>query len=250
MYKVDVNQDTDWTKIYTDSLDQCLSNHAVIDSNTLVFTHKDSVGERMYSLNLNSGATPKLLFSAAPSFFQDYIEKEAALLYTATRRKRKALNIYRRPIGDTREVRLTKNRGIDFAADYSPANDMIYLCSTRSGDMKIWETSILGLQRKQLTFDEYQDWSPTVSPDGEQLYFLSYLSESEENNAVQPILLRSLNLKKDNALPEIVLHLYGDYHTLSSASWSADGSKIAFVSYSFPAKQLVVEVNNEQRMDI
>ncbi|MEM9885613.1 MAG: hypothetical protein AAF849_06950 [Bacteroidota bacterium] len=252
LYKIDLKNTNDWTKINTGNLNRCTSNHGIIDTNRLIFTHQDSIGARMYSLNLKGHDSPERLSTKAATFWQDHIKKEAALLYTATRQGRKAINIYRRPMENDKEVRLTKNRGMDFSADYSEVNDMIYLCSTRSGDMKIWQTSIVGLQRKQLTFDEYQDWSPTVSPDGKKLLFVSYLPEMErtENNQIQQILLRSLDLSKENARPKVIFHFYGDQSAISNFSCSPDGTQLAFVSYTFPTEKLAQEVKKEESRGI
>jgi Tol biopolymer transport system component len=32
-----------------------------------------------------------------------------------------------------------------------------------------------GSQQEQLTFDEYNDWFPHISPDGKQIVFLSFM---------------------------------------------------------------------------
>ncbi|MEM9846508.1 MAG: hypothetical protein AAF847_01365 [Bacteroidota bacterium] len=250
LYQVDLKAKNKWTPIDTDTLVNCSRHHSILDTNKLVFTNKDSLGARVYSLQLGGTKNIQAIPSKASAFWQDYIEKDSSMLYTAIRSKRRVSNIYRSPMNEAKEVRLTRNRGADFAVDYCKANDMIYLCSTRSGDMKIWETSILGLQRKQLTFDDYQDWSPTVAPDGKTLIFLSYLPETATSGQIQQIVLRSLDLKQASARPEIVFHFYGDHTALSNTAWSPDGTKIAFVSYTFPADRVVMEVKDQTKADI
>ena len=43
--------------------------------------------------------------------------------------------------------------------------------------MQIWRMKADGSQQEQLTFDEYNNWFPHVSPDGKQIVFLSFLPE-------------------------------------------------------------------------
>jgi len=101
--------------------------------------------------------------------------------------------------------------------------------------MKIWRMRTDGSELTQLTFDDYQDWFPHPSPDGTKLIFLSFLPEvpSDLHPPAHKVMLRMLDLTVEQPKPKTLAHLFGGQGTINVPSWSPDGTKVAFVSYSF-----------------
>ncbi len=81
-----------------------------------------------------------------------------------------------------------------------------------------------------MTFDEeYGDWFPHPSPDGEWVVFLSYDASVEGHPANKDVVLRMMPL--DGGEPEVIAELFGGQGTINVPSWSPDSKRFAFVSY-------------------
>jgi TolB protein len=90
-----------------------------------------------------------------------------------------------------------------------------------------------GSGKEQLTFDEYNNWFPHVSPDNKWIAFLSYPTTVDP--AAHPFYKRvMLRLMPVNgtASSRVIAYLYGGQGTINTPSWSPDSKQIAFVSNS------------------
>jgi Tol biopolymer transport system component len=94
-----------------------------------------------------------------------------------------------------------------------------------------------GSGKEQLTFDEYHNWFPHISPDGKWMVFISFPSDIDPNShpAYKQVMLRLMPLTSAGA-PKVLAYLYGGQGTLNAPSWSPDSKRIAFVSNSEPVK--------------
>ena len=128
------------------------------------------------------------------------------------------------------EVQLTDTPGLDDGSEYTPDGKYIYFNSERTGTMQIWRMRPDGSNQEQLTFDEYQDWFPHISPDGKTVVFLSYLPDvpSGDHPFYKHVYLRKMPL--DGGAPEVIAYLYGGQGTINVPSWSPDSRYISFVS--------------------
>lgn len=135
-------------------------------------------------------------------------------------------------MNSSQEVRLTNTPGLDDGSEYSPDGKHIYFNSVRSGKMELWRMNADGTDPVQLTDDEYQNWFPHVSPDGENIVFISYPPEVEASDHpfYQRIYLRMMNL--DTHKIKVLACVYGGQGTMNVPSWSPDGKYVAFVSNS------------------
>ena len=76
--------------------------------------------------------------------------------------------------GSGQEIRLTDVKALDDGPEYSPDGRYIYFNSTRSGLMQLWRMKPDGSEPERVTNDEYNNWFPHLSPDGQRIAFISY----------------------------------------------------------------------------
>jgi len=249
LYAIELAAQKDWELIDTKGLTSTLDFGFHPNENVLFVTHLDSVGTRIYRLDDRDSLSPQLVTAKAPSIFQAVSPNGEEILYEALRGKRKN-SVYKMNFEKQKEIRLSKTRNGNGGGFYAADGNKIYYHSARSRDTKIWEMNPLGLHQKQLTFDEFYDYAPQISPDGKTLVFLSYLPDNQRYGfpLMKQFVLRKLDLTKENAQPEILTPLLGGLGTLGKVAWSADSKKIAFISYSGIPQKLAVEAT--QKVDL
>jgi Tol biopolymer transport system component len=122
--------------------------------------------------------------------------------------------------------------------EYSPDGKYIYYNANPTGTMQIWRMKPDGSDKEQLTFDDYHNWFPHISPDGKWMLFISFPMDIDPDShpAFKDVMLRLMPLTTPGA-PKVVAYLYGGQGTLNAPSWSPDGKHIAFVSNSVPQEQ-------------
>ena len=116
--------------------------------------------------------------------------------------------------------------------EYSPDGKYIYYNASNSGTMQIWRMKPDGSEKEQVTFDEYNDWFPHISPDGKWMVMISFPSTIDVNAhpTYKRVMLRLMPV--DGGAPKVIAYLYGGQGTINVPSWSPDSKKIAFVSNS------------------
>jgi hypothetical protein len=104
-----------------------------------------------------------------------------------------------------------------------------YDAKSTNGTMQILRTKSDGSHSEQLTFDEYHNWFPTISPDGKWIAFLSLPPSSNptEPAACERAMLRLMPLS--GGAPRVIAYFSGGKGSLGS--WSPDSRSITFVSY-------------------
>ena len=90
-----------------------------------------------------------------------------------------------------------------------------------------------GSEKEQLTFDEYHNWFPHVSPDGNFIVFISFPPDidPDDHPLCKDLMLRLMKLNSPGA-PKVVAYLYGGEATFIDKPWSPDSRKIVFISNS------------------
>ena len=202
-------------------------------SKTLGITHMDKDIQdnwSIYKLPINGGAPQRLTFKT-PSYLHGWSPDGRYILYTSERNNQ--FEIYRgNSDGSGEELQLTNNESMDDGSEYTPDGKYIYFNSNRSGAMRLWRMDADGRNPIQVTFDNFNDWFPHISPDGKHILFLSYLPsiESHLHPYYQQVYLRILPIAGGEA--RILAYLYGGQGTINVPSWSPDGRYVAFVSNS------------------
>jgi Tol biopolymer transport system component len=178
----------------------------------------------------SKGGKPKLITSEAPSYLHGFSPDGKYLVYTAGRNNATQLDIYKISRKTKKEVQLTNAPGLDDGSEYSPDGNYIYFNSSRTGTMQIWRMKPDGNNQEQLTFDEYNNWFPHVSPDGKWIVFISYNKDikADEHPFYKRVTLRLMPV--NGGQPKVIAYLYGGQGSMNVNSWSPDSKQISFVS--------------------
>lgn len=222
-------------KLNTGSADRLNNDHCIsFDGKLLGISHNDGDGSNVFVLPL-TGGEPKPVTSMAPSYLHGWAANNKELVYVAQRGENKAYDIYKKSIKGGKEVKLTDNKKFDHAdgCEYSPDGKYIYYNGSKNGGtMQLWRMKPDGSKKEQLTFDEYNDWFPHISPDGKWIAFISFPPDIDLNShpSYKQVMLRLMPVS--GGVPKVIAHLYGGQGTINVNSWSPDSKHIAFVSNS------------------
>ena len=190
-------------------------------------------GSGVYVLPLEGGI-PKLVTEKTPSYWHGWAPNNKEVVYVAIRDGKKVYNLYRNSIDGGKEVALTDiqdGQHVD-GCEYSPDGKYIYYNGHYTGTMQIWRIKPDGSGREQLTFDDYNNWFPHISPDGKWIVMISFPNTIDPNShpGYKRVMLRIMPVTGGE--PKVLAYLYGGQGTINVPSWSPDGKKIAFVSNS------------------
>jgi Tol biopolymer transport system component len=192
------------------------------------------VGSTIYTVPV-TGGVPKRITTLAPSYMHSWSPDAAWLVYTGgrilTAGQPQNLDIYRIPAdGSGPEQRLTTAAGVDDGPEFTPDGKYIYFNSVRTGTMQIWRMTPDGQNQEQVTNDEFNNWFPHISPDGQSIMIISF--PKDINPADHPyykrVYLRVLPI--GGGTPRVVAYVYGGQGTINVPSWSPDSTMVAFVS--------------------
>ena len=177
------------------------------------------------------GGTPKLITKETPSYWHGWAPGNKEVVVVAQRNGSKVYNIYKVDVETGKEEDLTKNTsGHVDGCEYSPDGNYIYYNGNQSGTMQIWRMRPDGSNKEQLTFDEYNNWFPHISPDGKWISIISFPTDIDPNShpSYKKVMLRIM--PTGGGSPRVIAHLYGGQGTINVNSWSPDSKKLAFVS--------------------
>lgn len=175
------------------------------------------------------GGTPTPITPLTPSYLHGWSPDGKFLVYTGGRSN--AYDIYRiLADGSGPEVRLTEASGLNDGPEYTPDGSFIYFNSSRTGTMQIWRMKPDGTAQEQVTHDDFNDWFPHISPDGQWIVFVSFPPEVEatDHPYYQRVYLRLMPI--DGGAPKVIAYVYGGQGTMNVPSWSPDSRRVAFVS--------------------
>ncbi len=225
-------------KLNTGAADRNNNDHAIsFDGKMLAISnHRNGLpggGSTVYTLPL-AGGEPRLLTDNTPSYLHGWNPNGKEVAIVAQRNGSKIYNIYKVNLKDGKETQLTFNKAshVD-GPEYSPDGKYIYYNANASGTMHVWRMKADGTSPEQLTFDEYHNWFPHISPDGNSMVFISFPPDIDPDGhpANKEVMLRVMKLTSPCA-PKVVAYLYGGQGTINVPSWSPDSKYLAFVSNS------------------
>ena len=222
-------------QIPTRGLENCNNDHGLtLDGRLLAISNNDPLetapngSSRIYVMEMPDGI-PELITEQYPSYWHGWSPDGKVIVYTAFRDG--DFDIYKMNISTRKEVRLTNSEGLDDGPDYSADGKHIYYNSMKSGNMQIWRMKADGSEKTQLTDDEYSNWFPHPSPDGRFIAILTYLeNQGDAHPPMKEVSLRLMDLSDDSM--RTLCTFTGGQGTINVPSWSPDGSKLAFVSYT------------------
>ncbi|CAN5884370.1 SMP-30/gluconolactonase/LRE family protein [soil metagenome] len=222
-------------KLNTGFADRNNNDHGIsFDGKMLAISHHrqglPGGGSTVYVLPL-AGGTPVQVTEQTPSYWHGWSPNGKEVLFVG-QRGTPVYDIYKASIKGGKETRLTNNQGSHAdGPEFSPDGKFIYYNANPTGTMQIWRMKANGAGQEQITFDEYNDWFPHISPDGKWMVFLSYPADIDPGGhpANKPVMLRLV--PTSGGAPKVIAHLYGGQGTINVPSWSPDSKQISFVSY-------------------
>jgi len=220
------------TQLNTGFAQQCNNDHGYSpDGNWLAISDNTEGSSQIYVLPA-TGGEPRLVTPLAPSYWHGWSPDGQYLAYPG--RRDGEFDIYIIPVTGGQEIRLTEAPGLDDGPDYTPDGRYIYFNSVRTGVMKIYRMAPGGSDEEQVTFnEEYADWFPHPSPDGQWIVFLSFDQSVAGHPANKNVVLRLMPIA--GGAPRVIATLFGGQGTINVPSWSPDSRYVAFVSYRLVA---------------
>ncbi len=224
------------TKLNTGNLNQNNNDHGIsFNGKTLAISHNvqgvPGGGSTIYVLPVEGGK-PQQVTIKMPSYWHGWAPNNKDVLYVA-RREADNYDIYQISINGGDEKKLTNYAGSHAdGPEYTPDGQFIYYNASPTGTMQIWRMKPDGSNKEQVTFDEYNDWFPHISPDGKWIAFISFPThiDPDSHPTYKRVMLRLMPVS--GGAPRTIAYLYGGQGTINVPSWSPDSKSIAFVSYS------------------
>jgi TolB protein len=220
--------------INTGFADRCNNDHGISPDATLLAISDQSQEEHrslVYTVPIGGG-TPRRITKNSPSYWHGWSPDGKTLAFVGQRNVGQGsddFDIYTIPVEGGEETRLTTAKGLDDGPEYSPDGTFIYFNSERNGTMQIWRMRNDGSQQEQVTFDEFNNWFPHISPDGKWMVLLSFEKGVTGHPPNKDVSLRLMSL--DDKKITVLAKLFGGQGTINVPSWSPDSKQLAFVSY-------------------
>lgn len=234
LYKIPV-EGGDIEKLNTDFATRCNNDHGISFNGKLlaISSSPEGKGSAVYVLPL-TGGVPKLITEDTPSYWHGWAPNNEEVVYVARRNGKQEYNIYRNSIEGGKEVALTNikpGQHVD-GCEYTPDGKYIYFNGNLTGMMQIWRMKPDGSGKEQITFDNYNNWFPHISPDGKWIVIISFPPTIDPNShpTYKRVMLRIMPISGGE--PRVLAYLYGGQGTINVPSWSPDSKQIAFVSNS------------------
>jgi TolB protein len=220
--------------IDTGFADRCNNDHGISPDGTQIAVSDQSQEEHRSLVYIApiGGGTPRRITKKSPSYWHGWSPDGKTLAFVGQRNVGPGnddFDIYAIPVEGGEETRLTTAKGLDDGPEYSPDGTFIYFNSERTGTMQIWRMRTDGSQQEQVTFDEFNNWFPHISPDGKWMVFLSYEKGVTGHPPNKDVTLRLMSL--DDKKITVLAKLFGGQGTINVPSWSPDSKQLAFVSY-------------------
>ncbi|GAC1530468.1 MAG: SMP-30/gluconolactonase/LRE family protein [Sediminibacterium sp.] len=224
-------------KLLTGFADRNNNDHGIsFDGKTLAISHHreglPGGGSTVYTVPL-TGGIPRLITQHTPSYWHGWNPDGKEVAVVGQRNGSKIFNLYKVSLQDGSEIPLTNNTtGHVDGPEYSPDGKYIYYNANPTGTMQIWKMKPDGTDKEQLTFDEYHNWFPHISPDGKWMVFISFPVniDPDSHPSYKKVMLRMMPVA--GGAPKVIAYLYGGQGTFNAPSWSPDSRYIAFVSNS------------------
>ncbi len=208
---------------------RCNNDHGLTpDGSTLILSsHHEGEGSQIYLMPVAGGALRKVS-PQAPSWWHGVSPDGGTLAYVAAREGRRVIDVYTLVPG-AEEKRLTFGEGHCDGPDFSPDGGRIFYNCDRSGHAQIWVMAADGTGQRRLFEDDFVNWFPHPSPDGEQLIYLAYPPGTEGH---PPDLAVALVLcDPEGGSRRRVREFTGGQGTMNVPNWAPDGSAFAYVRY-------------------
>jgi TolB protein len=140
-------------------------------------------------------------------------------------------NVFTMSVNGDEYHQLTSGPGPSDGSEYTPDGEWLYFNTELfDGHAQIARIRPDGRGLEQLTFDQYVNWFPHISPDGKWATYISFPPGTlgHPPNVWTDVKFVALD---DWRSARTVAHLLGGQGTLNTNSWAPDSSAFAYVSY-------------------
>jgi len=227
------------TKLNTGFADRNNNDHVIsFDGKWIGISHHRTGmfggGSTVYVVPI-TGGIPKLVTEKTPSYLHGWAGNNKEVYYVARRdtARNSPYHVYKANIDNGMETQLTNFKfGHVDGPEGSPDGQWIYYNGSQSGTMQLWRMKPDGSNPEQLTFDQYNNWFPHLSPDGKWIAYISFPDDIDpsQHPACKAVTLKLMPVS--GGAPKTIAYLYGGQGTINTPSWSPDSKQISFVSYS------------------
>ncbi len=239
IWTVPVDGSAEPTQLNTGTIDKNNNDHVISHNGKLLGISSQRTGlfgggSTIYFLPLEGGV-PKLVTEKTPSYLHGWSANNKEVYFTARRdtNANSLFRLYKANIENGAETQLTHQTfGHVDGPEGSPDGKWIYFNGSMTGTMQLYRMKPDGTGQEQLTFDQFNNWFPHLSPDGKWIAYIAF--ENDINPTDHPP-LKTVSLKLMSAnggFPKTIAHLYGGQGTINTPSWSPDSKYVSFVSYS------------------
>jgi TolB protein len=224
-------------EIDTGHLSDINNDHVISpDGETLYVTSNDG---HLYALPF-AGGEPRRVSNTHDTPFRYYLHGISpdgqTLSYVAIEERNGArqVNVFTIPAAGGPDTRLTDVTAPNDGPEYSPDGQWIYfnseLAATQPGHAQVFRMKATdGSSLEQLTFDDYVNWFPHLSPDGQNVTVISYPPGTLGHPPDKAVLLRLMS--PDGSNLRTLTSFFGGQGTINVNSWSPDSRRFAYVAY-------------------
>ena len=214
--------------VETGFANRCNNDHGFSpDGRQIYFGHHRENRAEIFTVPL-VGGVPQLVSPQAPSWFHGCAPDGAALVYPAARGGTRVVDIY--TLSQGIETRLTQGEGHSDGPDFSADGAWIYYNSDRTGHAQIWRMRPDGTEQHQLFADNYVNWFPHPSPNGQDVLYLAYPAGTLGHPRDLPVALCLMDV--DGQSRRRVIEMTGGQGSINVPCWSPDGGAFAYMRYA------------------
>ena len=174
-----------------------------------------------------TGGIPTQVTDNVPSYWHGWSPDGSTLVYVANRGA--GYQVFACPAEGGTEVPLTAEFDHCDGPDYTPDGRWIWFNGERDQSVQLWRMHTDGSNLQQMTHDDRVNWFPHPSPNGEQIVYLAYPSNTQGHPANRSVQLRLT--PSEGGEPKVLTSFTGGQGTINVPSWSPDGTQFAFVRY-------------------
>lgn len=206
----------------------CNNDHGITpDGQTyIISSHHEGFGSLIYTMPAVGGDLRRIT-PLAPSWWHGISPDGETIAFVAARGEG-PIDVYIQEFEGT-EQRLTNGEGHCDGPDFLPDGKSIYYNCDRSGHAQIWVMDADGGNQRQLFADDYVNWFPHPSPDGQHLLYLAYPAGTLGHPANLPVAL--CLCAPDGSNRRRIVEFIGGQGSINVPCWSPSGDAFAFVSY-------------------
>jgi Tol biopolymer transport system component len=227
------------SKLNTGNVNRNNNDHVIsFDGKWLgISSHRSGLsggGSTIYVLPL-AGGEPQMVTEKTPSYLHGWAANNREVYYVGRRDTGQyaLFHIFKANIKTGEETRLTQfTFGHVDGPEGSPDGKWVYFNGSMTGTMQLWRMEPDGTGLEQLTFDQYNNWFPHISPDGKWIAYIAFEPDIDptQHPGCKPVSLKIMPVT--GGAPKTIAYLYGGQGTINTPSWSPDSKYVAFVSYS------------------